>query len=63
MDGTPEVQGADCHDVADQHWINGNLPCGGDAAYELVDSLGLSKTKRIESSTNTDFMAPKSDGF
>jgi hypothetical protein len=36
VDVTPsdtEVQGADCHDVADQHWINGNLPCEGDAGY------------------------------
>ena len=44
VDVTPsdaEVQGADCHDVADQHWINGNLPCEGDAGYEMVDLMEL----------------------
>lgn len=25
-DKQSDVQGADCHDVADRHWINGNLP-------------------------------------
>ncbi|CAE7669836.1 rhmD [Symbiodinium microadriaticum] len=25
-DDKQHVQGADCHDVADKHWINGNLP-------------------------------------
>jgi L-rhamnonate dehydratase len=25
-DKQASVQGADCHDVADEHWINGNLP-------------------------------------
>eukprot|EP00438_Fugacium_kawagutii_P011974 Skav236733 [mRNA] locus=scaffold3352:131646:136362:+ [translate_table: standard] len=29
-DKKQHVQGADCHDVADQHWINGNLPCDGE---------------------------------
>lgn len=29
-DQKQHVQGADCHDVADQHWINGNLPCEGE---------------------------------
>lgn len=29
-DEKQHVQGADCHDVADQHWINGNLPCEGE---------------------------------
>jgi len=27
-DEKQHVQGADCHDVADKHWINGNLPLG-----------------------------------
>ncbi|CAJ1363006.1 unnamed protein product [Effrenium voratum] len=29
-DDKQHVQGADCHDVADRHWINGNLPCDGE---------------------------------
>lgn len=30
VDEKQHVQGADCHDVSDLHWINGNLPCGGE---------------------------------
>eukprot|EP00929_Paragymnodinium_shiwhaense_P037532 TRINITY_DN19989_c0_g1_i1.p1 TRINITY_DN19989_c0_g1~~TRINITY_DN19989_c0_g1_i1.p1 ORF type:complete len:474 (+),score=82.22 TRINITY_DN19989_c0_g1_i1:62-1483(+) len=30
-DSNQHVQGADCHDVADRHWINGNLPLRTDA--------------------------------
>jgi len=35
-DSKQHVQGADCHDVADLHWINGNLPLGEGAAAELL---------------------------
>lgn len=30
------VQGADCHDVADTHWINGNLPLGEGPEQEFL---------------------------
>lgn len=36
-DKAQDVQGADCHDVADAHWINGNLPLGeGTTGQELL---------------------------
>jgi len=35
-DKTKDVQGADCHDVADMHWINGNLPLGTGPEQEML---------------------------
>jgi len=35
-DRKQHVQGADCHDVADLHWINGNLPLGDGPNPELL---------------------------
>jgi L-rhamnonate dehydratase len=35
-DKKQHVQGADCHDVADLHWINGNLPLGTGPDKELL---------------------------
>jgi len=35
-DTKQHVQGADCHDVADLHWINGNLPLGEGPNAELL---------------------------
>lgn len=35
-DKKQHVQGADCHDVADLHWINGNLPLGDGPDKELL---------------------------
>lgn len=35
-DKKQDVQGADCHDVADLHWINGNLPLGSGPDKEML---------------------------
>jgi L-rhamnonate dehydratase len=35
-DVAQHVQGADCHDVQDTHWINGNLPLGDGPEPELL---------------------------
>eukprot|EP00747_Dinoflagellata_sp_TGD_P166438 gnl/TRDRNA2_/TRDRNA2_189217_c0_seq1.p1 gnl/TRDRNA2_/TRDRNA2_189217_c0~~gnl/TRDRNA2_/TRDRNA2_189217_c0_seq1.p1 ORF type:complete len:470 (+),score=98.27 gnl/TRDRNA2_/TRDRNA2_189217_c0_seq1:86-1495(+) len=36
-----DVQGADCHDVADLHWINGNLPLAADNGTVHTEMLPI----------------------
>lgn len=38
-DKKQHVQGADCHDVADTHWINGNLPLGDSELLPIANPM------------------------